>query len=100
MVATSKSSTSNPTNSWLVRLSKHSSILSTFVLSILTTTTTTKATSRASVHSSLWSALLVPYQKGDTVMYNGMKYQCIKSHRSYAGAEPSPLTWALWRKIE
>jgi len=49
---------------------------------------------------SLWSALLVAYQKGNEVIYNGMKYRCVTSHRSYAGAEPGPLTWALWQKIE
>jgi hypothetical protein len=65
----------------------------------LTTTTTTPPTPHSIVRISLWSSLLVAYQKGDVVIYNGMKYRCVTSHRSYAGAEPSLLTWALWQKI-
>jgi hypothetical protein len=56
-------------------------------------------TSQLTVRVSLWSALLVAYKKDDEVLYNGMKYRCASSHRSYAGAEPGPLTWALWQQI-
>jgi hypothetical protein len=61
--------------------------------------TTTTTTLRSPVSLPSWSALLFAYQKGDEVIYNNMKYRCVTFHRSYAGAEPSPLTWALWRKI-
>jgi len=78
---------------------KHWSLLSTIILPLPSTTATTNNPHRA-VRLSLWSALLVAYQKGDEVIYHGMKYRCVTSHRSYAGAEPSPLTWALWQKIK
>ena len=64
-----------------------------------TTTTTVLTTHQLAARLSLWSALLVPYRKGDIVIYNGIRYRCVTPHRSYAGAEPSPLTWALWRRI-
>jgi hypothetical protein len=71
------------------------------ILALSTTTTTTTTTIPHSiVRISLWSALLVSYKKGDEVLYNGMKYRCITPHRSYAGAEPSLLTWALWQRIK
>ncbi|CAF3451530.1 unnamed protein product [Rotaria sp. Silwood1] len=81
--------------------SKYRSVLSPKHWSILSTTTTTTTTmTMATTNLSSWSSLLIAYQRGDDVMYNGIKYRCVTSHRSYAGAEPSPLTWALWRKIE
>ncbi|CAF4542593.1 unnamed protein product [Rotaria sp. Silwood2] len=88
-MTTTSSLTSKSTKYWLVPSPKHWSVLST-----ITTTTMTNA------NLSSWSSLLIAYERGDDVIYNGMKYQCVTSHRSYAGAEPGPLTWALWRKIE
>ncbi|UJR32265.1 hypothetical protein I4U23_019730 [Adineta vaga] len=64
------------------------------------TTTTSITTIRSLARIPVWSSLLVAYQKGDEVIYNGIKYRCVTSHHSYAGAEPSLLTWALWRKID
>ena len=93
----------------------------------ITTTSTIRTTTKTAVHTILsrvatpksipssfflttrsvpvkvrksWSGLLVAYKKGDDVIYNGIAYRCITSHQSYAGAEPSPLTWALWRRLE
>jgi len=88
---------SKPTNYWLVLSPKQWSKLSTMILALSSTTTTTP---RSTVRLSLWSALLVPYEKGDEVIYNGMKYRCVTSHQSYSGAEPGLLTWALWQKIK
>ncbi|CAF3540673.1 unnamed protein product [Rotaria sp. Silwood1] len=93
---TTMTTTSSSTSKYRsVPLPKHWSILST-----TTTTTTTTTITMATTNLSSWSSLLIAYQRGDDVMYNGIKYRCVTSHRSYAGAEPSPLTWALWRKIE
>jgi hypothetical protein len=71
----------------------------TTTMTIATTTTTVLITPQLAARLSLWSALLVPYRKGDEVIYNGRRYRCLTPHKSYAGAEPSPLTWALWRRI-
>lgn len=74
----------------------------------ITTTTTTTTTSSTTIALTtipttqrlrVWSALLVSYERGDEVIFDGFRYRCVTSHRSYAGAEPSPLTWVLWRKI-
>jgi len=70
------------------------------ILALSLSTTTTRTTPHSAVRLSLWSALLVSYQKGDEVIYNGMKYRCVAPHRSYAGAEPSLFTWALWQRIK
>ncbi|CAF2122164.1 unnamed protein product [Rotaria magnacalcarata] len=104
------------TERWSMLSIKHSSIPSAKQSAVLTTIIssssssspppppTTTAMSITTTHSpvriSSWSALLVAYQKGDDVIYSGMKYRCVTSHRSYAGAEPGLLTWALWRKLE
>lgn len=61
--------------------------------------TTTTPIPTITTRSSLWSALLVAYQRDDEVLYYGRKYRCVAAHRSYAGAEPGPLTWALWQKV-
>lgn len=88
-----------------MQLPKHWSLLLTLLMPLLssttvpTTTTPIMTTSQSIVRLSRWSALLVAYQRGDEVIYNGMKYRCVTSHRSYAGAEPGLLTWALWQKI-
>lgn len=93
---------SKSTKYWLVLSPKHWAKLSTLILALSTTTTTT-TTPPPAPHSTVrlpsWSALLVEYEKGDKVIYNGIKYRCVTPHRSYAGAEPSLLTWALWQRI-
>ncbi|CAF0918643.1 unnamed protein product [Adineta ricciae] len=120
---TKKSSTSTSADYWILLLSKYWSLPPMKHQSKTTTTTTTTTkmssfksskktktrtttpitTSAAIIRSvaqiSMWSSLLVPYKKGDEVVYNGTKYRCVTSHRSYAGSEPSLLTWALWRKV-
>ena len=94
-MTTTITSTSRSTNKHLSAPSpKHWYVLSTIVSTLPTTTIMTTA------RLPSWSGSLVDYQRGDDVMYNGMKYRCVTSHRSYVGAQPSPLTWALWRKIE
>lgn len=76
------------------RLTKNWFLISTMLFDQLAS-----AKSLPSTGTPLWSGILVSYQKGDIVLYNGVKYRCITSHRSYTGAEPGPLTWALWQKI-
>ncbi|CAF4997600.1 unnamed protein product, partial [Rotaria socialis] len=73
---------------------KQSAVLTTIISSSPTTTTTTMSmtTTHSPVRISPWSALLVAYQRGDDVIYSGIKYRCVTSHRSYAGAEPGLLT--------
>lgn len=81
-------------------LPKNWLLLFTIIRPLLSSTTapTTFATT-TTVRLPVWSSLLIAYQRDDEVMYNGRKYRCVTSHRSYAGAEPGPLTWALWQKI-
>lgn len=64
-----------------------------------TTTTTPMISTTTTMRLPVWSSLLIAYQRDDEVLYDGRKYRCVTSHRSYAGAEPGPLTWALWQKI-
>ena len=66
---------------------------------IPSTSTSTMTFPSSTVRLPVWSSLLISYQRDDEVIYNGRKYRCVTSHRSYAGAEPGPLTWALWQQI-
>lgn len=79
---------------------KHWSLILTMIMPMLSTITTTPmTTTTTTIRLPVWSSLLIAYQRGDEVMYAGRKYRCVNSHRSYAGAEPGPLTWALWQKV-
>lgn len=83
-------------------LPKHWFLMFTMIRPLLSSTTIPTSTTTSppsTVRLPVWSSLLIAYQRDDEVMYNGRKYRCVISHRSYAGAEPGPLTWALWQKI-
>ncbi|CAF1573925.1 unnamed protein product [Adineta steineri] len=65
-----------------------------------TTTTTTTTTPRPSGGLTTWSSSNVLYKVGHTVSYDGVKYLCVHDHTSFVGAEPGPLTWAWWKRID
>lgn len=79
------------------RLTKNWLLISTMLLDHLSAGKSLP--SSTSTRIPLWSGVLVAYEKDDIVLYNGVQYRCVTSHRSYTGAEPGPLTWALWQKI-
>ncbi|CAF3625173.1 unnamed protein product [Rotaria sp. Silwood1] len=61
---------------------------------------TTITTTRRPLGLTTWSSDLFDYQIGDEVMYDGVKYRCVAPHRSFPGAEPGVLTWALWEPVQ
>lgn len=63
-------------------------------------TTARATTSRPSGGVTTWSASNVQYKVGDVVMYEGAKYLCVHAHTSFPGAEPSPVTWAWWKRVD
>ncbi|CAF1289427.1 unnamed protein product [Adineta ricciae] len=65
-----------------------------------TVTTAQATTSRPSGGVTTWSASNVQYKTGDIVMYEGTRYLCVHDHTSFPGAEPSPVTWAWWKRID
>jgi len=57
-------------------------------------------TPRPSGGSTTWSSNGVQYKVGNTVLYNGVRFQCVNDHTSFPGAEPGILTWAWWKRID
>ena len=48
--------------------------------------------------AAAWSSNGVEYKVGDLVTFEGVVYECTYFHISYPGAQPSPVTWALWKR--
>ena len=64
-----------------------------------TRSTTVTTTTSPPTGGNAWSPNGVQYQIGDVVIYDGVRYKCIYPHTSFLGAQPGPLTWAWWVRV-
>lgn len=65
-----------------------------------TTAQPSTTTTRPSGGLTTWSPNGVQYKRGDTVSYEGIRFECVHDHTSYQGAEPGIFTWAWWKRID